>query len=108
MYCSNCGTEVQEDWKNCPNCGTLVNSSEKGDKRNENASEELEIEDENLKIKEDATNEKVDMKQHFQQSDDTERQDFTIGKTKITGRFLLKIFALIAIGCFFCPLYMVS
>lgn len=38
----------------------------------------------------------------------TEDYDFTIGKTKITGKRILQILAIIMIVCFFCPLYMVS
>lgn len=81
MFCKNCGSNVQEDWEVCPNCGKRLKEPERP--MTENKSE-------NRMEKGQDTNFSNDM------------------KFRISVRIVLRIVAIIALICFFCPLYMVS
>lgn len=85
MYCKNCGRELNEEWKVCPNCGKSVNSSA---------------------VEKKQTDTNINEGNHIDDSD--KKTVFEVNKMKKAGRLLLKVLALIAIVCFFCPLYMVS
>ena len=97
MFCTHCGKELKEDWKICPFCGEKVTNS---------AEKEMEY---RADIQQDTIDNSSEVcYQDTTHTQNEEEYDFTIGNTKITGRFILKVFAVIIIACFFCPLYMVS
>lgn len=85
MYCTGCGKEIKEGWIICPSCGKAVNGSEtvQGQETQSSINE-----------------------RYLDAIDKAETYD--INKIKKVGRLLLKVLALIAIVCFFCPSYMVS
>lgn len=84
MYCRNCGKELKEEWEICPYCGKAVNRSNDPEKNGE----------------------AVSSKESVQTGE--EKADLTSGSKKITGRLLIKIVSLVAVVCFFCPLYLFS
>lgn len=95
MFCENCGNEVQEDWVVCPKCGRRLAKPEMlaEESKNENGLEK--------------TRETI--------SKDESRMKMTLGtdtssevKVGISVRTILRILSIIALICFFCPLYMVS
>ena len=85
MYCKHCGAEINEEWSLCPYCG-MEQNNRSGKEVHNSGHEAL------RKI----------LKIH------SFGDDFSFGNSKLTGRMLMKICALIAIICFFCPMYMVS
>lgn len=84
MYCRNCGKELKEEWEICPYCGKAVNRSNDPEKNGE----------------------AVSSKESVQTGE--EKADLTSGSKKVTGRLLIKIVSLVAVVCFFCPLYLFS
>lgn len=93
MFCENCGNEVQEDWVVCPKCGRRLVKQEVPAEENKNG---LERARETI-------------------SKDESRMKMTSGvettsevKAGISARTILRILSIIALICFFCPLYMVS
>lgn len=78
MFCKRCGKEIQDEWLFCPNCGEKIRES--GEVTTEN---------------------KIETVQSEELFTDSKKDGFSV-------RIALKIFAIIALVCFFCPLYMVS
>lgn len=105
MFCRNCGNELQDGWVRCPYCGSTVNiekNETEHNKQPENqqtgqTKENINFEFEKLK----------DYGSKIIKVQDS-KEDFFIGERNISGRMVLKICALIAIICYFCPMYMVS
>lgn len=95
MFCRNCGKEIQEEWASCPNCGEKIHIKE--DVYENDAITEYVFE--NHITEERTGNSEIPKEQ---------KTDFILGKTPISGKLLIKILSLIAITCFFCPLYMTS
>lgn len=84
MYCKNCGKGLKDDWVKCPYCGTVVLRDTEKNRTTEYCNDMVQVENEGRKA------------------------DFTIGNTRINGRLIIKALTIIAMICFFCPLYMVS
>lgn len=95
MFCRTCGKEIQEEWTCCPNCGEKIHIK---DDVSENNTIEGNI-PKNITTVGEFGNTEILKEQ---------KTDFTLGKTPISGKLLLKILSLIALTCFFCPLYMTS
>lgn len=87
MFCVKCGKEIQEGWKICPSCGTQVVKKE--------PEENTPISD----IRDDL---------YMQGMTQEETLETQLQKKTIQTRLLLKILAIIAMVCFFCPLCLVS
>ncbi len=85
MFCENCGSKVEDEWTCCPNCGADLQKTTGIPAKNASAE----------------AGDDSNLPQNL-------KTDFTVGKSRISGRHLLKILAIIALTCFFCPLYMVS
>lgn len=79
MFCTNCGKEVEDTWKQCPYCGKSLTTEEK--KSEDNPQEVFKEEPHKGK---------------------SEKDQYSI------IRIVLKAAAIITFVCFFCPLYMVS
>lgn len=85
MFCEKCGKELNDEWKVCPNCGYQINRKELDTKQSDFESADSQS-------------------QERQSVSEVEKSV----KVRSLGWLLLKIFALIALVCFFCPLFMVS
>jgi len=96
MFCHNCGNKVKDEWRVCPRCGArLGDANKRKQEESQNVPEQVNSLEYNSEAIPDETDTKI-------------KTDFTIGNSKITGRLILKVLALITIVCFFCPLYMIS
>jgi len=96
MFCRKCGKEVDTSWTVCPYCEKRLGDVNEGkQEESQNVPEQINSPENNFGAIPDETDTKI-------------KTDFTIGNSKITGRLVLKVLALIAIVCFFCPLYMIS
>lgn len=108
MFCANCGSELNDDWKACPKCGTdVAKQPEKGVRPQtcKKCGNELNEEwqtcpycGEQLNSKEDA-----DIKEQKRWSEEVKEVSITSKWARV-----LRILILVVIICFFCPTYMVS
>lgn len=85
MFCKNCGKELEENWMICPNCGEKIIIYQ-GRKNTDDINEPV--------------------RNSVEKKEETDIN--LIEKREINMRVILKILALVAFVCLFCPLYMVS
>ena len=105
MFCRNCGHELQDGWVRCPYCGSNVNIE-----KDETEYDKHPKDQQTGQTKGNVTSEFETLKDYGSKIIKVQdsKEDFLIGNWNISGRMVLKICALIAIICYFCPMYMVS
>lgn len=114
MYCRNCGNELQDEWVRCPYCGCDVHNEKITAEQEKPCAQQMKQGQKQIQQTEKIQDNK---QQSFEQSKHNEKkiinikeskEDFLIGSRNISGRLVLRVCALIAIICYFCPMYMVS
>lgn len=88
MFCKDCGSKLEEGWTCCPYCGA-----------------ELDIEKEHIEKK--YISEGKD-KLNIEKTLGSAMSDTSESKSIFLSRSVLKLLAIIALTCFFCPIFMVS
>lgn len=96
MFCKQCGKELKDEWEVCPYCGASVKQARDTRQTNDNT--------EDFEQNKEGTS--------GADTDDVIQEDVkpepTFGKTGIKIRVGMKLLLLIAMVCFFCPLYLFS
>lgn len=136
MFCRKCGKELEDSWAVCPHCGEAIMDSQakvtsdvqreviidSPEKATSDSPEEV-IGDDSEEVTDDDSRETIadspeevmtdnpeDVMENSQELNgvDAKKTDRAMEKKKSNVRMILKVLALVALVCFFCPLYMVS